>query len=77
MSAYVIAEVNVTDPKLYEEYRKAVGGGDPNSGITPEQLRSPEKIAQIVPLLRRALDEERAGLHEISVALADQDIESP
>lgn len=24
MSAYVIAEVNVTDPKLYDEYRKLV-----------------------------------------------------
>lgn len=24
MAAYVIAEVNVTDPKLYEEYRKLV-----------------------------------------------------
>jgi len=24
LSAYVIAEVNVTDPKLYEEYRKLV-----------------------------------------------------
>jgi hypothetical protein len=62
---------------LYDEYRRAVGGGDPNSGITPEQLRSPEKIAQIVPLLRRALDEERAGLHEMTVALADRDTESP
>lgn len=63
--------------ELYQEYRKAVGGGNPNSGMTPEQLRSPEKIAQIVPLLRRALDEERAGLHEISVALADHGTESP
>ena len=24
MPAYVIAEVNVTDPKLYDEYRKIV-----------------------------------------------------
>ena len=24
MSAYVIAEVSVTDPKLYEEYRRLV-----------------------------------------------------
>ena len=26
MAAYVIAEVNVTDPKLYDEYRKLVPG---------------------------------------------------
>jgi beta-lactamase regulating signal transducer with metallopeptidase domain len=62
---------------LYDEYRKAVGGGDPDSGIAPEQLRSPAKIAQIAPLLRRAITEERAGLHEISVALADHATESP
>jgi len=63
--------------ELYQEYRKAVGGGDPNSGITREQLRSREKIAQVVPLLRRAINEERAGLHEIAVGLAGQGIEPP
>ena len=63
--------------ELYDEYRRAIGAGDPNSGVTREQLRSPEKIEQAVPLLQHAINEERAGLHEIAVGLAGQGLEPP
>lgn len=55
--------------QLYEEYRRAVGGGDPNSTITREQVCEPERMAHVVGLLRGAINEERAGLGEMVAGL--------
>lgn len=56
----------------YEEYRRAVGGGDESA---PEGLeRRPETIAKAVPILRAAIAEEKAGLAQMQAALAEMGI---
>jgi hypothetical protein len=61
--------------ELYEQFRTAVGGGV--EGSAKDLPRRPETIAAVVPLLRRALNEERSALSELAVSLAEMGVEAP
>lgn len=79
MSAYVIAEVNVTDPKLYDEYRKLVpatvekyGGRFAVRGGAVEAKEGSWTPARIVVLEFPSMEKARAWYHspEYAPALA-------
>ena len=79
MSAYVIAEVNVTDPKLYEEYRKLVpatvqkyGGRFAVRGGAVESKEGGWNPARVVVLEFPTMERARAWYHspEYAPALA-------
>lgn len=79
MSAYVIAEVNVTDPKLYDEYRKLVpatvekyGGRFAVRGGAVEAKEGGWMPARIVVLEFPSMEKARAWYHspEYAPALA-------
>jgi uncharacterized protein (DUF1330 family) len=70
MSAYVIAEVNVTDPKLYDEYKKLVpatvekyGGRFAVRGGTVESKEGGWKPARVVVLEFPSMEKARAWYH--------------
>ncbi len=70
MSAYVIAEVNVTDPKLYDEYKKLVpatvekyGGRFAVRGGTIESKEGGWKPARMVVLEFPSMEKARAWYH--------------
>jgi hypothetical protein len=60
---------------LYEEYRATAGAGEPTEKSLQEAARTPEQIAKLVPLLERALDEERAGLRAMEAALKELSVD--
>jgi uncharacterized protein (DUF1330 family) len=79
MSAYVIVEVNVTDPKLYDEYKKLVpatvekyGGRFAVRGGTIESKEGGWKPARMVVLEFPSMEKARAWYHspEYAPALA-------
>ena len=79
MTAYVIAEVNVTDAKLYDEYKKLVpatvekyGGRFAVRGGTVESKEGGWKPARIVVLEFPSMEKARAWYHspEYAPALA-------
>lgn len=77
MSAYVIAEVNVTDPKLYDEYRKLVpatvekyGGRFAVRGGAVESKEGGWNPARIVVLEFPTMEQARSWYHSPEYALA-------
>ncbi len=79
MAAYVIAEVNVTDPKLYDDYRKMVpatvekyGGRFAVRGGTVESKEGGWNPARFVVLEFPTMDQARKWYHspEYAPALA-------
>jgi uncharacterized protein (DUF1330 family) len=79
VAAYVIAEVNVTDPKLYEEYRKLVpatvqkyGGRFAVRGGAVESKEGGWNPARVVVLEFPSMAQARAWYHspEYAPALA-------
>ena len=79
MSAYVIAEVNVTDPKLYEDYKKLVpatvekyGGRFAVRGGTLEKKEGDWNPARLVVLEFPSMEQARKWYHspEYAPALA-------
>ena len=79
MAAYVIVEVNVTDPKLYDEYRKLVpatvqkyGGRFAVRGGTVESKEGDWNPSRIVVLEFPSMDQARKWYHspEYAPALA-------
>ncbi|HEY8068361.1 MAG TPA: DUF1330 domain-containing protein [Burkholderiales bacterium] len=70
MPAYVIAEVNVTDPQLYDEYKKLVpatvekyGGRFAVRGGTVESKEGGWKPARMVVLEFPSMEKARAWYH--------------
>jgi uncharacterized protein (DUF1330 family) len=70
MAAYVIAEVNVTDPKLYEDYRKMVpatiekyGGRFVVRGGTVETKEGGWSPARLVVVEFPSMERARAWYH--------------
>jgi len=59
--------------RLYEKYRVAAHTGVPTDLSLQERARTPERIAIIAPILRQAIDTERAGLDTLAdvVSLLD------
>jgi uncharacterized protein (DUF1330 family) len=79
MSAYVIAEVNVTDPRLYDEYRKMVpatvekyGGRFAVRGGAVDSKEGGWSPARLVVLEFPSMEQARAWYHspEYAPALA-------
>ena len=79
MSAYVIVEVNVTDPKLYEDYKKLVpatvekyGGRFAVRGGTVDSKEGGWSPARLVVLEFPSMEKARAWYHspEYAPALA-------
>jgi hypothetical protein len=54
----------------YEEYRAAVGAGEPTVQSLQQRARTPERIAAILPFLDQAINEEAAGLRRLESAVA-------
>ena len=54
----------------YNAYRVATGAGEADNRPLKERARTPERIAVLLPLLDRAIAEERAGIEELKKALA-------
>jgi len=77
MAAYVIAEVNVTDPKLYDEYRKMVpptvekfGGRFAVRGGSVESKEGGWTPARIVVLEFPSMEQARKWYHSAEYAPA-------
>ena len=77
MAAYVIVEVNVTDPKLYDEYRKLVpatvqkyGGRFAVRGGTVESKEGGWNPARIVVLEFPTMEQARKWYHSAEYAPA-------
>ena len=56
--------------QLYGDYRKEVHAGAPTGLSLHERARTPERIAAISPILRKAIDAERSGIAELQKAVA-------
>jgi hypothetical protein len=54
--------------RRYEEYRAAAGAGEPTVQSLQQRARTPERIAAILPILDRAINEEAAGLRQLESA---------
>jgi len=53
----------------YDRFRAALGCGE-GTGLSLRELRTPERIAEVVPILDEAIAEEQSGMEDLKVALA-------
>ncbi len=55
--------------KSYTEFQAGLGGGDDSAEAFLERIRKPEKVAALAPLLKSAVEAERAGVAQLQAGL--------